>query len=121
MFACPIVIKNEKTKLLEASDTIEYKAEVEKIKSEARRSKKNIVFRKNVAKLNTFDNMLALEPKILHISCKGFTTPEEALLFEKPGGEGIRVKKDDLFPLFKKKADKIQLMFLTSCTEEFSG
>ena len=73
--------------------------------------------------------MLALEPKILHISCYGRTTPEEALLFEKPGGEGLAVKKDDLQPLFekikRKQDDKvidfIDLIFLTASSDDFQG
>ena len=91
------------------------------IKVEARLSKKAIVFRQDVAKLNTFDSMLALEPKVLHISCHGFRTPEESLLFEKPGGEGFRVKKEDLRTLIKKKAEDIDLVYLAACTSAFAG
>ena len=101
MFASPIVTKMD-DKQLHPNHTISFKDELIRIKAEARLSKRQIAFRQEVAKLDTFDNMLALEPKILHISCHGVTTPEEALLFEKPGGEGLTVKKDDLQPLFEK-------------------
>ena len=91
------------------------------IKMEARLSKKQIVFKQDVAKPNTFDSMLALEPKILHISCHGFRTPEEALLFEKPAGEGVRVTKDDLRSLIQQKAGTLDLVYLAACTSEFLG
>ena len=79
--------------------------------------------------------MLALEPRILHICCPGFTElasrrvsasePEEVLMFEKPGGEGFKVKGKDLKPLIKTKADKIDLVFISifapESGEDFTG
>ena len=71
MFASPIVNK-DKHGNYKGTVPISYKEEVDLIKVEARMSKKQIVFKQDVAKLNTFDSMLALEPTILHISCHGF-------------------------------------------------
>ena len=65
--------------------------------------------------------MLSLQPKVLHISCHGFRTPAEALLFEIPGGEGIRLKKEVFNDKLMDKADQIGLVYLASCTSEFVG
>ena len=76
MFASPIVNKKENKGVYKVVQPISYKDEINLIKKEARLSKKAIVFKQDVARVNTFDAMLALEPKILHISCHGFDKPE---------------------------------------------
>ena len=79
------------------------------------------MFRQDVAREDKFDRMLSLQPKVLHISCHGFRVPAESLLFEKPGGEGVRVTKEELQHKIKEKADDINLVYLASCTSEFVG
>ena len=78
------------------------------------------MFKKSVATRRSFDEILANEPKIIHISCHGMqekkaTNPllksprntdnvVESLLFEGAAGKGEKISKNELQKLISTKS-----------------
>ena len=87
-----------------------------------------------MATKRSFDEILANEPKIIHISCHGLIEASksktaaaknndvvESLLFEDVAGKGDKISKPVLHELIAKKGGQIDLVYLAACTSQFVG
>ena len=69
LYANPIFYDNGKKRIF--PDPISFDREVKIIKTLASQQNVGILFKKSVATKRSFDEVLANEPKIIHISCHG--------------------------------------------------
>ena len=129
LYASPLVIENSKKQLI-PQNPISFESEVKLIKRLAKQQNVGVMFKKSVATKRSFDEILANEPKIIHISCHGLiekrtvgvASPRnqnnmmESLLFEGAAGKGEKINKNELHQLISKKSSQIDLVFLAACT-----
>ena len=106
-----MVLENSK-KALSPLTPISFEREVKLIKNLAKQQNVGIMFKKSVATRRSFDEILANEPKIIHISCHGMQEKKainpllksprntdnvvESLLFEGAAGKGEKITKNEL-------------------------